>query len=95
MPRARVAVTTASRRLDPARARARRRARALTAFAAMTTATTARATATPTSRADGDDGRRTGWTTSLAGAIAGATARACVAPLDVIKIRMQVQLEDA
>jgi len=33
------------------------------------------------------------WTTATAGALAGATARVCVAPLDVIKIRMQVQLE--
>ena len=29
----------------------------------------------------------------MAGAIAGASARVCVAPLDVVKIRLQVQLE--
>lgn len=45
------------------------------------------------STAEGPDNKAKGATHALAGGLAGASARLIVGPLDVVKIRMQVQLE--
>ena len=41
----------------------------------------------------GRERARASWVTTASGALAGGCARVCVAPLDVIKIRLQVQVE--